>query len=71
MVTLKKVSYCCYHPVLVDYLAVAPTFKLIGNSMVLGTLEILAEAYTVAEKSGIGAEKIHSFVQGNTFLLSM
>ncbi|KAF5385352.1 hypothetical protein D9615_001209 [Tricholomella constricta] len=31
----------------------APTFKLIGNSMILGTLEVLAEAYTLAEKSGI------------------
>jgi len=39
--------------------------------MILGTLEILAEAYTFAEKSGIGAENIHNFVQGNTFLLSI
>lgn len=41
----------------------APTFKLIGNSMIMGTLEILAEAYTLAEKSGIGAENVHSLVQ--------
>ncbi|KNZ80621.1 hypothetical protein J132_04863 [Termitomyces sp. J132] len=41
----------------------APTFKLIGNSMILGTLEVLAEAYTLAEKSGIDAENVHNFVQ--------
>jgi 3-hydroxyisobutyrate dehydrogenase-like beta-hydroxyacid dehydrogenase len=43
---------------------VAPTFKLLGNSMILGTLEILAEAYTLAEKAGIGAENMHRLVQG-------
>ncbi|KAG6842439.1 hypothetical protein C0991_007569 [Blastosporella zonata] len=42
----------------------APTFKLIGNSMILGTLEVLAEAYTLAEKSGIDAENVHNLVQG-------
>ncbi|KAF8899114.1 NAD-P-binding protein [Infundibulicybe gibba] len=41
----------------------APTFKLIGNSMILGSLEILAEAYTLAEKSGIGAENVHDLVK--------
>jgi len=44
-------------------LLVAPTFKLIGNSMILGTMEILAEAYTLAEKAGIDAENVHSLVQ--------
>ncbi|KAK7063630.1 NAD(P)-binding protein [Favolaschia claudopus] len=41
----------------------ANTFKLIGNSMILGTLEILAESYTLAEKSGIDASEVHSFVK--------
>lgn len=41
----------------------APTFKLLGNSMILGTLEILAEAYTLSEKAGIGAENLHTLVQ--------
>jgi 3-hydroxyisobutyrate dehydrogenase-like beta-hydroxyacid dehydrogenase len=45
----------------------APTFKLIGNSMILGTLEILAEAYTLSEKAGIPAENIHGLVQGKYF----
>ncbi|KAG6919036.1 hypothetical protein DXG01_009746 [Tephrocybe rancida] len=44
----------------------APTFKLIGNSMILGTLEVLAEAYTLAEKSGIDAENVHNLVQGKS-----
>lgn len=33
--------------------------------MILGTLEIMAEAYTLAEKSGIGAENVHNIVKGN------
>ncbi|KAJ7084736.1 NAD-P-binding protein [Mycena crocata] len=41
----------------------APTFKLIGNSMILGTLEILAESYTLAEKSGIAATEVHNLVK--------
>ena len=44
--------------------SIAPTLKLIGNSMILGTIEIMAEAYTLAEKSGIGAESVHSIVKG-------
>ncbi|KAJ7747198.1 NAD-P-binding protein [Mycena olivaceomarginata] len=41
----------------------ANTFKLIGNSMILGTLEILAESYTLAEKSGIAANEVHDLVK--------
>jgi len=41
----------------------APTFKLLGNSLILGSLEILAESFTLAEKSGIGAENMHQLVQ--------
>ncbi|KAJ7508473.1 NAD-P-binding protein [Mycena galericulata] len=41
----------------------APTFKLIGNSMILGTIEILAESYTLAEKSGIAASEVHNLVK--------
>ncbi|KAF7347249.1 NAD(P)-binding protein [Mycena venus] len=41
----------------------ASTFKLIGNSMILGTLEILAESYTLAEKSGIAASDVHGLVK--------
>ncbi|KAF8204243.1 hypothetical protein K438DRAFT_1964609 [Mycena galopus ATCC 62051] len=41
----------------------ANTFKLIGNSMILGTLEILAESFTLAEKSGIPASEVHGLVK--------
>lgn len=32
----------------------APTFKLIGNSMILGVIEALSESFTLANKVGIG-----------------
>lgn len=32
--------------------------------MILGSLEILSEAYTLGEKSGIGADNVHRLVQG-------
>ncbi|KIM88933.1 hypothetical protein PILCRDRAFT_85377 [Piloderma croceum F 1598] len=41
----------------------APTFKLIGNSMVLGCLEVLAEAQTMSKKSGLGAEAAYDLVK--------
>jgi 3-hydroxyisobutyrate dehydrogenase-like beta-hydroxyacid dehydrogenase len=34
--------------------------------MILGSLEVLAEAYTIAEKAGIRAENIHGLVQGKS-----
>jgi 3-hydroxyisobutyrate dehydrogenase-like beta-hydroxyacid dehydrogenase len=41
----------------------APTFKLIGNSMILGSLEILAEAFTLAEKSGIPPTQVQGLIK--------
>lgn len=41
----------------------APTFKLIGNSMILGSLEILAEAFTLSEKTGISASQTYELVK--------
>ncbi|KAI0308361.1 hypothetical protein B0F90DRAFT_1682171 [Multifurca ochricompacta] len=41
----------------------APTFKLIGNSLVLGSLELIAEAYTIAEKSGIGQDIVYEYIK--------
>ncbi|EKM61550.1 uncharacterized protein PHACADRAFT_248231 [Phanerochaete carnosa HHB-10118-sp] len=41
----------------------APTFKLIGNSMILGSLEVLAEALTLSEKSGIKPTQVHGLVK--------
>lgn len=31
----------------------APTFKLFGNSLILGTMEVMAESLTLAEKAGV------------------
>jgi 3-hydroxyisobutyrate dehydrogenase-like beta-hydroxyacid dehydrogenase len=42
----------------------APTFKLIGNSLVLGSMELIAEAYTIAEKSGIGQDIVYEYIKG-------
>ena len=41
----------------------APTFKLIGNAMILGSLELIAEVYTLSEKAGIGAASVHQFIK--------
>ncbi|KAI8990652.1 NAD-P-binding protein [Trametes punicea] len=41
----------------------APTFKLIGNSLILGNLELLAEVFTLSEKAGIGAQLVHQFIK--------
>lgn len=45
-----------------EYIA-APTFKLIGNSVILGSLEILAEAFTLAEKSGIKPTQVQGLLK--------
>ncbi|TFK77471.1 NAD-P-binding protein [Pluteus cervinus] len=41
----------------------APTLKLLGNSLILGTIEVLAEAQTLGEKSGIEGKTLHEVVQ--------
>ncbi|CAO1626497.1 unnamed protein product [Sympodiomycopsis kandeliae] len=40
----------------------AASFKLIGNSFILGQIEILAETMTLAEKSGVGADRFYEFI---------
>lgn len=40
--------------------------KLIGNSLILGSIELIAEAYTVAEKSGVGQEVVYEYIKGNS-----
>jgi len=41
----------------------APTLKLIGNSMIIGLVELLAESLTLAEKSGIGYDNVHELLK--------
>lgn len=40
----------------------ASSFKLIGNSLILSTIEMLSECMTLAEKTGCGAERFSEFV---------
>lgn len=41
----------------------ATTFKLIGNSMILGTIELLSETMTLADKTGVGSDRFYEFIQ--------
>ncbi|KAI6120689.1 NAD(P)-binding protein [Pisolithus croceorrhizus] len=41
----------------------APTLKLIGNGLIMGANELLAETLTLGEKSGIGAQTVHNLVR--------
>ncbi|KAH9486311.1 putative oxidoreductase YfjR [Psilocybe cubensis] len=41
----------------------ALTFKLLANSLILGNLEILAEAFTFAQKSGIGENHVDALIK--------
>lgn len=41
----------------------APTLKLIGNTMVLQMVESLSEGHTLAEKTGLGVEYLHSWIE--------
>lgn len=37
--------------------------KLIGNSMILGFMEVMAESITLGEKTGVGAPAVHNLIQ--------
>lgn len=41
----------------------AASFKLIGNSLILSTIEMLSECMTLAEKTGAGAQQFFDFVE--------
>lgn len=41
----------------------ASTFKLIGNSMIISTLEMLSETMTLADKTGIGSERVLDWIK--------
>lgn len=41
----------------------ALTLKLIGNTMILQMVEALAEAHVLAEKTGLGTDHLHSFIE--------
>jgi len=62
----RAISCACIY--LKKLIAQAPTFKLIGNSLVLGSMELIAEAYTIAEKSGIGQDLVYEYIKGTDWL---
>jgi 3-hydroxyisobutyrate dehydrogenase-like beta-hydroxyacid dehydrogenase len=35
-----------------------------ANSMVLGTMEVMAEAITFGEKAGFGSQRVFDLIQG-------
>ncbi|KAA6415098.1 MAG: 6-phosphogluconate dehydrogenase [Lasallia pustulata] len=41
----------------------ATHLKIVGNSFVLNMVETLAEGHALAEKSGLGSEDLHKFVE--------
>jgi 3-hydroxyisobutyrate dehydrogenase-like beta-hydroxyacid dehydrogenase len=53
----------------------ASTFKLIGNSMIISTLEMLSETMTLADKTGVGSDRvlewIKDFYPGKDYLLNL
>lgn len=42
----------------------ASVLKVLGNSLIMSALEGLAEAMTLAEKSGLGVDPFVQFVEG-------
>ncbi|KAG8931862.1 hypothetical protein FRC01_000694 [Tulasnella sp. 417] len=44
----------------------AAAFKLLGNSFIVGTLELLAETHTFAEKIGVGSQAFHDLLGGTS-----
>ncbi len=41
----------------------AALLKIIGNIFIVGMIETLAQGHTMAEKTGLGHENLHKFVQ--------
>ncbi|GAA5986907.1 hypothetical protein JCM11641_006588 [Rhodosporidiobolus odoratus] len=41
----------------------AASFKLIGNGMIIGVIELLAEGFTLADKSGVGSDLLYEWVK--------
>lgn len=41
----------------------ATTLKIIGNTFILNMVETLSEGHVLAEKSGLGSENLHQFIE--------
>lgn len=44
--------------------ALAPILKLIGNSLILGIIEVMSESITMGEKAGLGAPAVLGVING-------
>lgn len=43
---------------------IAPTLKLIGNSLILGCIEVMAESITMGEKANIDTDVVLGVIKG-------
>ena len=41
----------------------ATLLKIVGNTFILNMIETLSEGHTLAERSGLGNENLHSFIE--------
>ena len=41
----------------------ATLMKVVGNTFILNMVESLSEGHTLAEKSGLGSENLHQFLE--------
>lgn len=41
----------------------AASFKLIGNSIIVSTIEMLSEAMTLADKTGVGSDRLYEWLE--------
>ena len=46
----------------------ANVVKIAGNFMIMASMEIMAEAFTLAEKNGLDRKKVADFFGGDNFL---
>ena len=60
----KRVRVFIFYHSIVSTIALAPTFKLIGNSLILGTMEVMAESLTLAEKAGVDSSVVLTLMDG-------
>lgn len=46
-----------------DRIDIAPRLKLIGNSLILGLMQVIAEAYTLGDKADIDTAVIFDLIK--------
>lgn len=61
----KVLAFISHHSIFLTFVT-APTFKLIGNSLILGTMEVMAESLTLAEKAGVDSSVALALLNGQS-----